>query len=117
MLSKEVISDLLRNIKPIELESLFMNNFIVHFSNDQTIFVNKIMNIIDINNLINLLNKNDYINLTFNNKILIDKIILKVNEKYKYNLSNYESVKLFLNEYLKDLELHNINKRMFYLFL
>ena len=38
MLSKEVISDLLRNIKPIELESLFMNNFILHFSNDQTIF-------------------------------------------------------------------------------
>ena len=117
MLSKEVISDLLRNIKPIELESLFMNNFILHFSNDQIIFVNKIMDIIDINNLMNLLNKNDYLNITFNNKILIDKIILKVNEKYKYNLSNYESVKLFLNEYLKDLELHNLNKRMFYLFL
>ena len=117
MLSKEVISDLLRNIKPIELESLFMNNFILHFSNDQIIFVNKIMDIIDINNLMNLLNKNNYLNIKFNNKILIDKIILKVNEKYKYNLSNYESVKLFLNEYLKDLELHNLNKRMFYLFL
>ena len=35
------------------------------------------MDIIDINNLINLLNKNDYINLTFNNKILIDKIIFE----------------------------------------
>lgn len=117
MLSKEVISDLLKNIKPVELESLFMNNFIMYFSNDQTIFVNKIMDIIEINNLINLLNKNDYLNLTFNNKILIDKILLKINEKYKYNLNSYESVKLFLNEYLKDLELHNLNKRMFYLFL
>ena len=117
MLSKEVISDLLRNIKPVELELLFMNNFIMHFTNDQTIFVNKIMSTIEINNLINLLNKNNYLSLTFNNKILIDKIILKINEKYKYNLSNYESVKLFLNEYLKDLELHNLNKRMFYLFL
>lgn len=117
MLSKEVISDLLKNIKPVELESLFMSNFIMYFSNDQTIFVNKIMDIIEINNLINLLNKNDYLNLTFNNKILIDKILLKINEKYKYNLNSYESVKLFLNEYLKDLELHNLNKRMFYLFL
>ena len=117
MLSKEVISDLLKNIKPVELESLFMSNFIMYFSNDQTIFVNKIMDIIEINNLINLLNKNDYLNITFNNKILIDKILLKINEKYKYNLNSYESVKLFLNEYLKDLELHNLNKRMFYLFL
>ena len=117
MLSKEVISDLLKNIKPVELESLFMSNFIMYFSNDQTIFVNKIMDIIEINNLINLLNKNDYLNFTFNNKILIDKILLKINEKYKYNLNSYESVKLFLNEYLKDLELHNLNKRMFYLFL
>lgn len=117
MLSKEVISDLLKNIKPVELESLFMSNFIMYFSNDQTIFVNKIMDIIEINNLINLLNKNDYLNITFNNKILIDKILLKINEKYKYNSNSYESVKLFLNEYLKDLELHNLNKRMFYLFL
>ena len=117
MLSNEVISDLLKNIKPVELESLFMNNFIMHFSNDQIIFVNKIMDTIEINNLINLLNKNDYLSLTYNNKILIDKIILKINEKYKYNINNYESVKLFLNEYLKDLELFNLNKRMFYFFL
>ena len=48
MLSKEVISDLLKNIKPVELESLFMSNFIMYFSNDQTIFVNKIMDIIEI---------------------------------------------------------------------
>jgi hypothetical protein len=117
MLSKEVISDLLKNIKPVELESLFMSNFIINFSNDQTIFVNKIMETIEINHLINLLNKNDYLSFTYNNKLLIDKINLKINEKYRYNLNNYESLKIFLNEYLKDLELCNLNKRMFYLFL
>ena len=105
-------SDILRRIISTSISIILAIIFVIFIQN----FLLRSA-IVHTNEMAPTLNKNDYINLTFNNKILIDKIILKVNEKYKYNLSNYESVKLFLNEYLKDLELHNINKRIFYLFL
>lgn len=116
--SKEIINQLLRYIKPIEVELLFNTNYIQQFTIDQKIFVNKFMEITQLNNLINVLKFDN--NIEINNYInLINFISYKINEKYinKNNLNNIDLLKLYFNLYLKNLSDDEINRQVFYLIM
>jgi len=117
--SKEIIYDLLMNIKPIELEILFNYNNKNKLTIDQKIFVNKLMHITGYQNLINLFKRNANLIIGEYHLVLIKKIIHKINQKYNFqnnincvNLFNY-----FVNEYLIDLNQDEINRQVFYLLL
>ena len=116
--SKEIINQLLRYIKPIEVELLFNTNYIQQFTVDQKIFVNKFMEITQLNNLINVLKFDN--NIEINNYInLINFISYKINEKYinKNNLNNIDLLKLYFKLYLKNLSDDEINRQVFYLIM
>tara|TARA_B100001248_G_scaffold253451_1_gene230742 strand:+ start:375 stop:989 length:615 start_codon:yes stop_codon:yes gene_type:complete len=116
--SKEIINQLLRYIKPIEVELLFNTNYIQQFTVDQKIFVNKFMEITQLNNLINVLKFDNDIEI--NNYInLINFISYKINEKYinKNNLNNIDLLKLYFKLYLKNLSDDEINRQVFYLIM
>jgi hypothetical protein len=116
--SKEIINQLLKYIKPIEVELLFNTNYIQQFTIDQKIFVNKFMEITQLNNLINVLKFDN--NIEINNYIsLINFISYKINEKYinKNNLNNIDLLKLYFKLYLKNLSDDEINRQVFYLIM
>lgn len=116
--SKEIINQLLRYIKPIEVELLFNTNYIQQFTVDQKIFVNKFMEITQLNNLINVLKFDN--NIEINNYInLINFISYKINEKYinKNNLNNIDLLKLYFKLYLKNLSDDEIKRQVFYLIM
>lgn len=117
--SKEIIYDLLMNIKPIELQILFDRNNKNKLTIDQKIFVNKVMQITDYQNLINLFKRN--VNPIINEYylVLIKKIIHKINQKYNFqnNINCIDLFYYFVNEYLIDLNQDEINRQVFYLLL
>ena len=118
--SKEVLVKLLDFIKPIDFKLLVKNKF-DKLTNDQTDFVNHLIQSIRFDKLVNEFESNNYFN--FDQYDIIKKILykIKIDFEQKHNIINTEihNVRV-LQMYLKDLKPLNQNdknRKLFYLLI
>ena len=118
--SKEILVKLLDFIKPIDFKLLVKNKF-DKLTNDQTTFVNHLIQSIRLDKLVNEFESNNYLN--FDQYEIIKKILykMKIDFEQKHNIMHTENHNvLVLQMYLKDLKTLNQNdknRKLFYLLI
>ena len=118
--SKEVLFKLLNFIKPIDFK-LLARNKLDKLTNDQTVFVNNLIQSIGLNKLINDFEINNYFN--FDQYDIIKKILYKMKIDFEQNhniinteLHNIRALQMYLKD-LKSINQNDKNKFLFYLLI